>query len=78
MIRRNGQTRGLPRRPGWSAESGSVAPGPVGERAARVEYEITELGRSLSTVFAALGEWSAAHLPEVEKSRAAYQGPLPR
>jgi len=44
----------------------------------RVEYEITELGRSLSTVFAALGEWSAAHLPEVEKSRAAYQGPLPR
>ena len=44
----------------------------------RVEYEITELGRSLSTVFAALGEWSAAHLPEVEKSRAAYRGPLPR
>jgi DNA-binding HxlR family transcriptional regulator len=44
----------------------------------RVEYEITELGRSLSTVFAALGEWSAAHLAEVEKSRAAYQGPLPR
>ena len=44
----------------------------------RVEYEITELGRSLSTVFAALGEWSAAHLSEVEKSRAAYQGPLPR
>src|SRR5215813_1471796 len=44
----------------------------------RVEYEITELGRSLSTVFAALGEWSAAHLAEVENSRAAYQGPLPR
>jgi DNA-binding HxlR family transcriptional regulator len=44
----------------------------------RVEYEITELGRSLSTVFAALGEWSAVHLAEVEKSRAAYQGPLPR
>jgi DNA-binding HxlR family transcriptional regulator len=44
----------------------------------RVEYEITELGRSLSTVFAALGEWSAAHLAEVETSRTAYQGPLPR
>ena len=44
----------------------------------RVEYEITELGRSLSTVFAALGQWSAAHLPEVEEARAAYAGPLPR
>ena len=44
----------------------------------RVEYEITDLGRSLSTVFAALGEWSASHLPEVEKARAAYEGPLPR
>jgi DNA-binding HxlR family transcriptional regulator len=41
----------------------------------RVEYEITDLGRSLSTVFAALGEWAAAHLPEVENARAAYQGP---
>ena len=44
----------------------------------RVEYEITDLGRSLSTVFAALGQWSAAHLPEVEEARAAYAGPLPR
>jgi DNA-binding HxlR family transcriptional regulator len=44
----------------------------------RVEYEITDLGRSLSTVFAALGEWSAAHLAEVEKARTAYEGPLPR
>jgi DNA-binding HxlR family transcriptional regulator len=44
----------------------------------RVEYEITDLGRSLSTVFAALGQWSAAHLPEVEQARAAYEGPLPR
>jgi DNA-binding HxlR family transcriptional regulator len=44
----------------------------------RVEYEITDLGRSLSTVFAALGEWSTAHLPEVEQARAAYEGPLPR
>ncbi len=44
----------------------------------RVEYEITDLGRSLSSVFAALGEWSAAHLPEVEQARSAYAGPLPR
>ncbi|MBD5784570.1 helix-turn-helix transcriptional regulator [Cellulosimicrobium terreum] len=44
----------------------------------RVEYEISELGRSLSSVFAALGEWSDAHLPEVEQARAGYSGPLPR
>lgn len=43
-----------------------------------MEYEITELGRSLSTVFAALGEWSAANLAAVEEARAAYDGPLPR
>ena len=40
----------------------------------RVEYEITSLGRSLSPVFAALGEWSAAHLPAVEAARSAYAG----
>ncbi|GAA2120408.1 helix-turn-helix domain-containing protein [Streptomyces synnematoformans] len=44
----------------------------------RVEYEITDLGRSLGSVFAALGEWSAAHMSEVEKAREAYTGPLPR
>jgi DNA-binding HxlR family transcriptional regulator len=44
----------------------------------RVEYEITELGRSLAPVFAALGEWSAANLAAVEEARAAYDGPLPR
>jgi DNA-binding HxlR family transcriptional regulator len=44
----------------------------------RVEYEITDLGRSLSTVFAALGDWSAAHLSQVAAARDAYTGPLPR
>jgi DNA-binding HxlR family transcriptional regulator len=44
----------------------------------RVEYEITDLGRSLSTVFAALGDWSAANLAAVEEARASYDGPLPR
>ncbi|HSZ41676.1 MAG TPA: helix-turn-helix domain-containing protein [Trebonia sp.] len=44
----------------------------------RVEYEITDLGKSLSPVFAALGDWSAANLPAVEAARAAYNGPLPR
>lgn len=38
----------------------------------RVEYEITELGRSLGPVFAALAGWSAEHLPEVERSRLAF------
>jgi DNA-binding HxlR family transcriptional regulator len=35
----------------------------------RVEYEITDLGRSLAPLFAALGEWSQAHLGEVERAR---------
>ncbi|WP_369371284.1 winged helix-turn-helix transcriptional regulator [Promicromonospora sp. Populi] len=44
----------------------------------RVEYRITELGRSLHTVFAALGDWSGTHMSDVETARAAYTGPLPR
>ena len=44
----------------------------------RVEYRITELGRSLQTVFAALGEWSGEHMADVEEARADYSGPLPR
>jgi DNA-binding HxlR family transcriptional regulator len=46
----------------------------------RVEYEISELGRSLAPLFAALAEWSAAHLGKIEQARAAYDGseaPLP-
>jgi DNA-binding HxlR family transcriptional regulator len=38
----------------------------------RVEYEISELGRSLAPVFATLTEWGATHLPEVERSRRAH------
>ncbi|MFG2554451.1 winged helix-turn-helix transcriptional regulator [Streptomyces sp. NPDC048581] len=37
----------------------------------RVEYEISELGRSLSPLFAALSEWSV-NLGEVERARVAY------
>ncbi|MGW1361605.1 winged helix-turn-helix transcriptional regulator [Streptomyces chartreusis] len=37
----------------------------------RVEYEISELGRSLAPLFAALSEWSV-HLDAVERARAAY------
>jgi len=35
----------------------------------RVEYEITDLGRSLAPLFATLVEWSTANLPKVEQAR---------
>ena len=38
----------------------------------RVEYEISDLGRSLATVFAALATWSEANLPKVESARRDY------
>jgi DNA-binding HxlR family transcriptional regulator len=38
----------------------------------RVEYEITELGRSLAPVFHALATWSAANLDTVETARIDY------
>ncbi|GHH06066.1 winged helix-turn-helix transcriptional regulator [Streptomyces lanatus] len=37
----------------------------------RVEYEISELGRSLAPLFAALSEWSV-RLGEVERARVEY------
>ncbi|HEY3472905.1 MAG TPA: helix-turn-helix domain-containing protein [Amycolatopsis sp.] len=37
----------------------------------RVEYEISELGRSLGPLFASLAEWSP-NLAQVEAARAAY------
>ncbi|GIE30341.1 HxlR family transcriptional regulator [Actinoplanes italicus] len=38
----------------------------------RVEYEITDLGRSLAPIFAHLTEWAAEHLGEVEAARKEY------
>jgi DNA-binding HxlR family transcriptional regulator len=38
----------------------------------RVEYEISDLGRSLAPLFATLAEWSAANLDKVERARSAY------
>lgn len=38
----------------------------------RVEYEITDLGRSLSPVFAALASWSEANLDRVRTARSEY------
>jgi DNA-binding HxlR family transcriptional regulator len=38
----------------------------------QVEYELTELGYSLSEPIIALGQWVDRHLPEIEGSRARY------
>lgn len=38
----------------------------------RVEYEISDLGRSLSPLFAVLADWSQANLDRVEDARRAY------
>lgn len=38
----------------------------------RVEYEISELGRSLAPLFATLAEWAAVKLDEVDKARLDY------
>ncbi len=40
----------------------------------RVEYEISELGRSLGSLFASLATWSAENLPRVERARLHYDG----
>jgi DNA-binding HxlR family transcriptional regulator len=38
----------------------------------RVEYEISELGRSLAPLFAALADWSQVNLDRVEQARQAF------
>ncbi|MFF3446455.1 winged helix-turn-helix transcriptional regulator [Streptomyces sp. NPDC002667] len=38
----------------------------------RVEYEITELGRSLAPLFAHLAGWAATNLDKVERARIDY------
>ncbi|MFF2624380.1 winged helix-turn-helix transcriptional regulator [Kitasatospora griseola] len=43
----------------------------------RVEYEITDLGRSLAPLFAHLSQWAAANLDRVEQARHAYDGQAP-
>jgi DNA-binding HxlR family transcriptional regulator len=40
----------------------------------RVEYEITELGRSLAGIFASLNEWSDERMSDVEQARRRYDG----
>jgi len=38
----------------------------------RVEYEISDLGRSLAPLFATLAEWSTANLGRIEQARTRY------
>ncbi|WP_326552610.1 winged helix-turn-helix transcriptional regulator [Micromonospora sp. NBC_01813] len=38
----------------------------------RVEYEISDLGRSLAPIFAHLVEWATTHLDHVEQARRLY------
>lgn len=38
----------------------------------RVEYELTELGRTLHGPLCALGDWAEAHIEEVLEARARY------
>ncbi|WP_399495222.1 winged helix-turn-helix transcriptional regulator [Streptomyces sp. P9(2023)] len=38
----------------------------------RVEYEISDLGRSLAPLFAHLAEWAAGNLGKVDEARQAY------
>ncbi|MET7599605.1 helix-turn-helix domain-containing protein [Streptomyces sp. NPDC005481] len=38
----------------------------------RVEYEISDLGRSLGPLFASLAEWAAVNLDKVEGARLGY------
>ncbi|CAL9349219.1 MULTISPECIES: helix-turn-helix domain-containing protein [unclassified Streptomyces] len=40
----------------------------------RVEYEISDLGRSLAPLFAHLAEWAGDNLEKVERARRAYDG----
>jgi DNA-binding HxlR family transcriptional regulator len=38
----------------------------------RVDYELTDLGRTLITTLMAMGEWAVANRAKVEKARAAF------
>jgi DNA-binding HxlR family transcriptional regulator len=38
----------------------------------RVDYELTELGRSLCEPVLALGTWAYAHMPQIEAARARF------
>ncbi|MCY1143872.1 helix-turn-helix domain-containing protein [Actinoplanes sp. Pm04-4] len=41
----------------------------------RVDYELTELGRSLLVLVGALENWAETHIEDVQAARAAYDNP---
>ena len=41
---------------------------------ARVDYQLTSLGKSLMPAVGAVKAWAEAHIGEIEASRAAYDG----
>ena len=43
----------------------------------RVDYELTDLGRSLSGPLAVLEAWAVEHIDVIEQARAAYDAPAP-
>ncbi|GII82589.1 HxlR family transcriptional regulator [Sphaerisporangium siamense] len=44
----------------------------------RVEYEISDLGRTLAPLFAHLNQWATANMSKVDQSRHAYDTRPPR
>lgn len=50
---------------------GTITPKVLTQRL-RVEYEISDLGRSLAPLFASLARWSGAHLDPVEQAQRDY------
>lgn len=43
----------------------------------RVEYQLTDLGRSLGAAFCGVWVWAEAHHDEIERSRRAFRGDPP-
>ncbi|WP_117209284.1 winged helix-turn-helix transcriptional regulator [Allorhizocola rhizosphaerae] len=51
---------------------GLVRRTPPADGSQRVEYVLTELGRSLLPLVVALGEWAERHEPAIRQARASY------
>ncbi|NIH87032.1 winged helix-turn-helix transcriptional regulator [Amycolatopsis granulosa] len=51
---------------------GLVARTVTAEVPVRVDYELTELGRSLHAVVRQLKDWAESHIAEIEQARTAY------
>lgn len=54
-------------------EDGLVTRRVYDEQPPRVEYELTDLGRSLLDPLRAVRRWAEEHVPQIEAARAAYR-----